>query len=63
MKLLADECCDAGIVAALRADGHDVLYALESLRGATDDESSSGQMMMSGFYLRKIRILASLYVD
>ena len=38
MKLLADECCDAGLVAALRADGHDVLYALESLRGATDDE-------------------------
>jgi predicted nuclease of predicted toxin-antitoxin system len=38
MKLLADECCDAALVAALQSDGHDVLYAVESLRGATDDE-------------------------
>ena len=38
MKFLADECCDAGLVNALRDDGHDVLYAVESLRGATDDE-------------------------
>lgn len=38
MKFLADECCDAVLVDALREDGHDVLYAVESLRGATDDE-------------------------
>jgi predicted nuclease of predicted toxin-antitoxin system len=38
MKFLVDECCDAGLVQALRADGHDVLYALESLRGVSDDE-------------------------
>jgi len=38
MKFLADECCDAKLVEVLRADGHDVLYAIESLRGATDDE-------------------------
>ncbi len=38
MKLLADECCDAALVTALRSDGHDVLYAVESLRGAIDDE-------------------------
>ena len=38
MKLLADECCDAALVAALRSDGHDVLYAVESLHGATDGE-------------------------
>jgi predicted nuclease of predicted toxin-antitoxin system len=38
MKFLADECCDAPLVDALRQDGHDVLYAVESLRGATDDE-------------------------
>ena len=38
MKFLADECCDAGLVNALRSDGYDVLYAIESLRGATDDE-------------------------
>lgn len=38
MKFLADECCDAGLVRAIRDDGHEVLYALESLRGASDDE-------------------------
>ncbi|ETW98986.1 MAG: hypothetical protein ETSY2_41800, partial [Candidatus Entotheonella gemina] len=37
MKFLADECCDAAMVKALRDDGHDVLYAVESLRGASDD--------------------------
>jgi predicted nuclease of predicted toxin-antitoxin system len=36
--VLADECCDATLVDALRGDGHDVLYAIESLRGATDDD-------------------------
>ena len=38
MRFLADECCDAALVGALRDDGHDVLYAVESLRGVTDDE-------------------------
>jgi len=38
MKLLADECCDAGIVEALRQDGHDVTYVLESMRAASDAE-------------------------
>ncbi len=38
MRFLADECCDAALVDALREDGHDILYAIESLRGATDDE-------------------------
>ena len=37
MKFLADECCDAALVNALREDGYDVLYAVESLRGARDD--------------------------
>ena len=37
MKFLADECCDAALVNALRVDGHDVLYVAESLRGATDE--------------------------
>jgi predicted nuclease of predicted toxin-antitoxin system len=37
MRFLADECCDAALVDALRSDGHDILYAIESLRGATDD--------------------------
>ncbi|MGC9394543.1 MAG: DUF5615 family PIN-like protein [Anaerolineae bacterium] len=34
---MAGECCDAVTVEALRDDGHDVLYVIESLRGATDD--------------------------
>ena len=38
MKFLADECCDAALVDALRGDGHDVLYVIESLRGATDTD-------------------------
>jgi predicted nuclease of predicted toxin-antitoxin system len=37
MRFLADECCDAALVGALRAQGHDVLYAIEVLRGATDE--------------------------
>ena len=38
MRFLADECCDVALIEALRTDGHDVLYALESLRGATDEK-------------------------
>jgi predicted nuclease of predicted toxin-antitoxin system len=38
MRFLADECCDAGLVDALREDGYDVLYAADSLRGAPDRE-------------------------
>jgi predicted nuclease of predicted toxin-antitoxin system len=36
VKLLADECCDAALVEALRGEGHDVLYAAESLQGSPD---------------------------
>ena len=38
MRFLADECCDEATVAALRRDGHDAVYAVESLRGASDEE-------------------------
>jgi predicted nuclease of predicted toxin-antitoxin system len=38
MRFLADECCDAALVEALRVDGHDVLYTTESLRGVTDEK-------------------------
>ena len=38
MKFLADECCDAGLVEALRHDGHDVLYAVGTMTGAADDD-------------------------
>ena len=38
MKFLVDECCDTGLVASLRKDGHDVLYVTEEKAGAIDDE-------------------------
>ena len=38
MRFLADECCDTGLVASLREDGHDVLYVLERKPGVSDDE-------------------------
>lgn len=38
MRFLADECFDAGLVKVLRDDGHEVLYAVETLRGAIDDD-------------------------
>ena len=37
MKLAADECCDALLVAGLRSDGHDVLYVKEAAPGTDDD--------------------------
>ena len=36
MRILADENCDRLLVAALRASGHDVAYALENWRGESD---------------------------
>jgi predicted nuclease of predicted toxin-antitoxin system len=38
LSFLVDECCDADLVEALRADGHNVLYVMESMRGAADSE-------------------------
>ncbi|MEJ2024246.1 MAG: DUF5615 family PIN-like protein [Deltaproteobacteria bacterium] len=35
---MADECCDAELVASLRGDGHDVKYVVEKIAGASDDE-------------------------
>jgi predicted nuclease of predicted toxin-antitoxin system len=37
LKFFADECCDAGIVASLRKEGYDVIYALEEKPGLPDD--------------------------
>ena len=37
MKFLADECCDTGVVASLRAGGHDVAYVLERQAGISDE--------------------------
>lgn len=38
MKFLADECCNAGLVASLRNYGHDVFYIKEENPGSNDDE-------------------------
>ncbi|MEM8557302.1 MAG: DUF5615 family PIN-like protein [Bacteroidota bacterium] len=38
MKLLADECCAAPLIAGLRASGHDVLFVPEVMAGASDPE-------------------------
>jgi predicted nuclease of predicted toxin-antitoxin system len=37
VKFVADECCDALLVAGLRGDGHDVLYVKEFAPGTDDD--------------------------
>ncbi len=36
MNILADECCPARVVTALRADGHDVWYAAEEASSTPD---------------------------
>jgi predicted nuclease of predicted toxin-antitoxin system len=36
VRLVADECCDALLVADLRTDGHDVVYIKEIAAGADD---------------------------
>ena len=36
MDFLADECCDALLVAGLRSAGHDVVYAREAFPGSDD---------------------------
>ena len=38
MKFLADECCDTGLVEALRQDKIDIVYVIEFMRGASDTE-------------------------
>ncbi len=38
MRFLADECCDSGLVRALREYGYDVTYVPETKAGASDDE-------------------------
>jgi predicted nuclease of predicted toxin-antitoxin system len=50
MRWLCDECVDAGIVRRLRAAGHDVVFIVESARGATDDE-------IADFAVRESRLL------
>lgn len=37
MKFLADECCDALLVAGLRGDGHHVAYVMEFAPGRPDE--------------------------
>lgn len=51
VKFLADECCDIALVRTLRADGHDVLYVIETMRGA------SGQAILDCAFLEQRIIL------
>ena len=37
MKFLVNECTDIQLVELLRANGFDVLYVMETMRGAKDD--------------------------
>jgi len=37
VKFLVDECTDVQLVELLRANGFDVLYVMETMRGAKDD--------------------------
>jgi predicted nuclease of predicted toxin-antitoxin system len=37
VNFVADECCDALLVEALRQDGHDVVYIKDVARGADDE--------------------------
>ncbi|WP_246700373.1 DUF5615 family PIN-like protein [Rhodopseudomonas sp. WA056] len=60
MRWLADECVPASLVAALRADGHDVLYVAEMAAGLSDAEvvtmaASDGRLLLTednGFGVR-----------
>ncbi|QDL97521.1 hypothetical protein FLL57_09465 [Rhodopseudomonas palustris] len=52
MRWLADECVPASLVAALRADGHDVLYVAEMAAGLSDAEvvtmaASDGRLLLT----------------
>lgn len=38
MNVLADECVAVGVVAQLRADGHDVEAVVDAAAGAADDD-------------------------
>ena len=38
MKLLADECCDASLVLAIREAGSDIEFVAETHRGIQDKE-------------------------
>ena len=38
MKILADECCDAGLAEALRVDGHDVMSIASTSPGTVDSD-------------------------
>ena len=49
LKFLADECCDAGMVAALRAAGHDIHYILENKAGTSDDDVYKTLLLAAAF--------------
>lgn len=51
MRILADECCDARLVAALRHDGHDVVFVAEGF-ARTPDVALLDLAMRDGRLLR-----------
>ena len=42
---LADECCDFGVVKALRKEGYDVKAVVEEMSGASDEEVSTKALL------------------
>ena len=55
MRFLADECCDTGLVAFLRDEGHDLLYISEKNPGAKDEEVlesayKDNRILLTGFH-------------
>jgi len=55
LKFFADECCDAGIVASLRIEGHDVLYVLEEEPGLQDE------VVLQRAYIERFRFRPLLF--
>jgi predicted nuclease of predicted toxin-antitoxin system len=63
LKFLADECCDTGLVASLRSDGHDVLYVIEKKPGIPDDEVLLDAYNEGRILLTEDKDFGSLFID
>jgi hypothetical protein len=60
VNIVADECCDAPLIDALRNEGHDVLYVTEFAPGS--DDSTVLQLSVDQARM-KTRILESWSCD
>lgn len=63
MKLLADECCDSGLVSFLRKEGHDVLYITEYKPGALDLEVVERAKSKSGGIMKTFEYTAIVWKE